>query len=215
MADVSLIAIKSQLNKDIKEIFKELEEERAKFTETACNFCVDWVRGYVERKAFQYNLQVSENLGLKLREFKHEVDDFCEEVPKSIKKEFSQKKYWQHYKISGTNAVDPDKFRAPYHFNGVNSPQILDLGTRLAVGNLGFILKKYGYLNPDKDPTDKWEEKPGIFCYPFPLVRYWPKDLGDIAENYAVKLEKFQELNFKLSQAMRKEKEQNVKMNWC
>jgi hypothetical protein len=214
MADILLIEIKNQLNKDIKNKLEELEVERVRFVDAAYNFCVDWVRGYAERKAFKYNLQVSEKLGLKLREFKHEVDDFCQEVPESVRKEFSKKSYWQHHEISESNDIDPEKFKAPYHFNGVNSPQILDLGIRLAIGKFGLILKKYGYLSPEKDPTDQWEQKPGVFYYPFPLIRYWTKDLADITESYAVKLEKLQELNFKLSQTIRKEREQNIKMNW-
>jgi hypothetical protein len=214
MEKIALAAIKSQLNKDIKNKFDELEAEKAKFIEAACIFCVDWIHGYIERKVFQYNLQVSKKLGLKLKEFKHEVDEFCQEVPELVRKEFSKKIYWQHYETSETNAVDPDKFKSSYHFNGVSSPQILDLGIRMASGKLGLILKKYGYLYPEKDPTDQWEEKSGAFCYPFLLLRYWPKDLGVIAENYAIALDKFQELNFKLSEIIRKENEQNVKMNW-
>ena len=214
MEKIAITAIKNQLRKDIKNQFEELEEEKNKFIEAACDFSVDWIHSYAESKAFQFNLQVSQKLGLKLREFKHEVDVLCQEAPELVKKELSKKNYWQHYEISEKNAVEPDKFKSPYHFNGVTSPQILDLGIRMATGKLGAILKKYGYLNPEKEPTDQWEDKSGNFCYPFVLLRHWPKSLGEISENYARILERFQSFNFKLLQIIKKEKQENVKMNW-
>jgi|GEM_PF-4959280 len=206
------IEIKNQLNKDIKNKFDELETEKNKFIEAAGGFCIEWVRGYAKRKALQYNLQVSEKLGSKLREFKHEVDVFCQIVPELVKKEFSQKNYWHHYKISHTNAINPKEFKASYHINGIRGPQILDRGMRMATGKLGIILKKYGYLDPEKDSTDRWEQESGVFCYPFPLT--WSKELSNITEVYAKKLEEFQELNFKLLQTIKEEKEHEIKMNW-
>jgi hypothetical protein len=203
--------IEKEINKEIKNKFIELEMEKDKFIKIACGFCVDWVRAYAEKKAFQYNIRVSEKLGLKLREFKHEVDDFCQEVPELVRKELSKKNYWQHYELFEVSDVNPEKFESSYDF-GVYGVLILDRGMRLAIGKLGFVLKKYGYLNPDKDSTDQWEQKSGTFCCPFPLK--WSKDLSDIAKIYGEKLEEFRKLNLKLSQTIKEEKENNIKMNW-
>lgn len=214
MVKILLSEIKKQIDKEIKEKFDELEVEKNKFIESASKFCIDWVRGFIERKVFDYDIQVSEKLGFKLKEFKHEVDIFCEKIPDLVKEEFAKKDYWQHYKISDFNNIEPEKFKAPYHFNGINEPKIFDQGIRIIIGQIGPILKKYGYLTPEKDPTDQWEQEQGVFYCPFPLIRYWPKNMIDIAESYAKKLEEFQKINYKLEQIHLKEKEEDIKRKW-
>jgi hypothetical protein len=204
--------IKSQLNKDIKQKIDELEKAKVIFIEGAISFCINWVSVYAEREAVQNNLSVTEKLGVRLWAFRNEVMAFSQKiVPELVKKEFSQEKYWPNYEMPDEILIEPRQYHSEYHPKVNQGPKIMDHGLRLVVGNLGPILKKYGYLEVEENKKDMWEED-GVPCYP--VVLSWSKELVALIEDYAQKVEQLQRLNFELAKTIKEEKQNKVKIDW-
>jgi len=208
--------IKNQLREEIKQRQVELEGEKEKFIEITGSFCTHWIVDYARREAIHDRPEITEMLGAKLKDFKNEVQILAKRAPELIKKEFAKKEYWKHYETSDQISKDQqsDYFNNNYYkykFTGNRQPEILDNGIRMVIGQLGIILEKYNYSNPEKNSLDRWE-KEGI-----PYYRYgfdWSQKMKEVSEIYAEKLKKFQELNHKLKGTIKEEKQFKAQKNW-
>lgn len=202
--------IKNQLSEEIKQKQLNLDGEKEKFIVVASSFCANWIANYAKKEAIDNKPEITEALDIRLKDFKNEVGTLSKQAPEFIKKELEKKEYWKHYEIL-ENSPPNQYYYSEYHVSGNKEPKILSKGIRLVIGRLGPILERYGYLNPEKNRLDRWEEF-GVNYYPFYLE--WSPEMKIISENYATKLEDLHKLNYKLKEIIKEERQFKAKQNW-